>query len=456
MNHFDIIIIGAGPAGYPLAGIMARAGSKVAVIERDAVGGTCLNWGCIPTKALLASSKLYHQLSHARQWGLKVENIGFDWAEIMNRKEAVIKTLRQGIDKMLQAAGVTVFKGNAKLLPGRRVRVETVENPVEISADRICLATGSVPAVPAGLPTDRSLFWTSDEALSANSVPESLLIVGGGVIGLEFGQVFSTFGSKVTIVEMMPQILPGLDSATAKRLLPVFKKAGIEIFTGQKVENLESENGMVSATIAGQKRTFTKAILAMGRKPNLSVIEGGGVSLRMEGRFIAVNETFETSEPGVFAVGDAIPGPMLAHKATYDALLLADVWRGRAIRREYRAVPACVYTHPEIAWVGMSEDDARAKGMTPTVGRSLFSANGKAVAAGDADGQVKTLTDEHGHLLGAVIWGPEASNLIVEPTILNALNITAQDARNVIHPHPTLSEAFAEAIAAASGGAVHG
>lgn len=456
MSHFDIIIIGAGPAGYPLAGIMARAGSKVAVIERDAVGGTCLNWGCIPTKALLASAKLYHQISHARHWGLKAEHIGFDWPEIMNRKESVMKTLRQGIDKMLQAAGVTLFKGNAKLLPGRRVRVESVENQVEISADKVCLATGSIPAVPAGLPQDRSLFWTSDEALSAQSIPESLLIVGGGVIGLEFGQVFSTFGSKVTIVEMMPQILPGLDSATAKRLLPVFKKAGLEIFTGQKVENLESENGRVSATIAGQKRIFDKAILAMGRRPNLSAVEGGEVALRMEGRSIAVNTAFETSEPGVYAIGDAIPGPMLAHKATYDALALADIWRGREVHHHYDSVPACVYTHPEIAWVGMSEDEARAKGIAFNVGRSLFSANGKAVAAGDSDGQVKTLTDEKGHLIGAVIWGPEASNLIIEPTILKELEITARQAGKVIHPHPTLSEAFAEAMAAASGEAVHG
>jgi len=456
MNHFDLIVIGAGPAGYPLACTMARHGSKVAVIERDSAGGTCLNWGCIPTKTLLASSKQYHQLKNAHLWGLKAEHIGFDWAAIMNRKETVIKTLRQGIEKMLQAAGVTIFKGNAKLLSGRNVRVESVENQVEISADRICLATGSVPSIPAGMPGDRNLFWTSDEALSATHIPESLLIIGGGVIGLEFGQVFSCFGSKVTIVEMMPQILPGLDSATAKRLLPVFKKTGLEVFTGQKVEALGEENGRVVATIGGQKRFYDKALLAMGRRPNLSVLEGGGVSLNMEGRFIAVNDAFETSEPGVYAIGDAIPGPMLAHKATYDAMTLADIWRGRDVRPTYNSVPACVYTHPEIAWVGLSEDDAKAKGITVNVGRSLFSANGKAVAAGDSDGQIKTLTDEQGHLIGTIIWGPEASNLIIEPTMLKELKIPSREARMVIHPHPTLSEAFAEALASATGEAVHG
>ncbi|HOY68718.1 MAG TPA: dihydrolipoyl dehydrogenase [Candidatus Ozemobacteraceae bacterium] len=456
MNHFDLVVIGAGPAGYPLAGAMARHGWKVAVVERDASGGTCLNRGCIPTKALLASSRLLHQVRHAEQWGVKAETIGFDWTAVMNRKTNVLNGLRQGIDKMLQAAGTTMFKGTASLLPGKRVRVETGENPVEISADRICLATGSVPAVPAGMPSDRTLFWTSDEALAATAVPESLLIVGGGVIGLEFGQVFATFGAKVTIVEMMPQILPGLDTATAKRLLPVFKKAGLEIFTGQKVEGLGSENGQVVATIAGQKRVFAKALLAMGRRPDLSVLVSGGVTLRMDGRFIGVDEKFETSEAGVFAVGDAIPGPMLAHKATADAIALADHWRGRAVSHSYDAVPACVYTHPEIAWVGLSEEEAKAKGLQFTVGRSLFSANGRAVAAGDADGQVKTMTDENGHLLGAVIWGPEACNLIVEPTMLLELKITAGEARRVIHPHPTLSEAFAEAMAAASGDAVHG
>jgi len=456
MSHFDLLIIGAGPAGYPLATAMARYGSKVAIIERDSAGGTCLNWGCIPTKALLASSKQYHQMQNAQLWGLKAEQVGFDWTAIMNRKEVVIKTLRQGIEKMLQAAGVTLFRGNAKLLPGRNVRVESVENTVEISAERICLATGSVPSIPAGMPVDRSIFWTSNEALSAAHVPESLLIIGGGVIGLEFGQIFSSFGSKVTIVEMMPQILPGLDSATAKRLLPVFKKAGLEIFTGQKVEALDEENGRVTATIAGQKRFFDKALLAMGRRPNLSILEGGGVSLNMDGRFIAVNSKFETSEPGIYAIGDAIPGPMLAHKASYDAMTLADIWRGREIRHTYNSVPACVYTHPEIAWVGLSEDEARAKGVPVNVGRSLFSANGKAVAAGDSDGQVKTLTDEKGHLIGAIIWGPEASNLIIEPTMLSELKIPNREARTVIHPHPTLSEAFSEAMASASGEAVHG
>jgi dihydrolipoamide dehydrogenase len=455
MEIFDLIIIGAGPGGYPLALRGAKKGWKVALIEADEVGGTCLNWGCIPTKALLASAHGLHLLRQAEHLGLTAVGIGFDWERIQARKGLVVGQLRQGIQKRLQQAGVTLIKGTGRLHPGRRITVEEPEMR-ELTAERVCLAIGSTASVPGFIPQDRSLVWTNNEALETKGVPETLLVVGGGVIGLELGQVFAEFGSKVTIVEMMPQILPGLDTATAKRLTAVFKKAGLEILTGTKVESLTLEEGRVAAVIGGQKRTFAKALAAIGRRPNLSALSGTGVQLNMQGNFLAVNEKFETSEPGVFAIGDAIPGPMLAHKATHDAMTLADQWDGKAVTADYRAVPSCVYTYPEIAWVGMSEEEVKQAGKAYKAGRSLFSANGKALAAGEGEGQIKTLVGDDGKLFGTVIWGPDASNLIMEATVATSLNLEAHALSRVIHPHPTLAEAFLEAVENGLGTGIHG
>lgn len=234
MEHFNLIILGGGPGGYPLAARMAKKGWKIAIVDQESeFGGTCLNWGCIPTKALLASSKALHLLKNAADFGLNCSEPGFDWEKVQQRKEKITSQLRQGIIKMLEKSGVKIFKGLGKLYSGRKVVVEGVDQ-AEISGDKICLAVGSVPSVPPFFPQNREIFWSSNEALHTREIPESLLVVGGGVIGIELGQVFCEFGSKVTVVEMMPNILPGLDSATAKRLMPVFKKSGMEILTGKK------------------------------------------------------------------------------------------------------------------------------------------------------------------------------------------------------------------------------
>ncbi|MFZ2961250.1 MAG: dihydrolipoyl dehydrogenase [Candidatus Ozemobacteraceae bacterium] len=463
---YDLIVIGAGPGGYPLAIRMARHGWKVVLIEREEVGGTCLNQGCIPTKALLASAKGFHHLKSASSLGLFVEKAGFDWTKIQTRKDQVVNQLRGGIRKLLQSAGVTLITGDAKLHPGKKVTValrsvdatSSVDAPVsswEGTAERVCLAVGSIPWAPPSFPTDRRLFWTSNEALAAEKIPESLLIVGGGVIGLELGQVYAEFGCKVTIVEMMPQILPGLDSATARRLVPVFKKAGLEILTAQKVDSLGESAGRVEAVIGGQARFFDKALLAVGRRPDLGVVKGTGVSFEMQGPFLKVGEDFQTSEVGVFGIGDCIPGPMLAHKASYDAGVLADRFIGKPVKPDYRVVPSCVYTYPEIAWVGISEDEAKTRGMNVKVGRFPFSANGKALTTGEGDGQIKMLIDDQKHVVGAILWGPEVSNLITEPSLAMGLNLDAHSVCSVIHAHPTLAEATLEGLENALGCGVH-
>ena len=459
MQNFDLAILGGGPGGYPLAARMARKGWQVAIVDQASeFGGTCLNWGCIPTKALLASARSYHLLKSAVDFGLSCSDAGFDWQKVQERKSRITLQLRQGIVKMLEKSGVTIFNGRGQLNKDKVIRVTSAENSeiIEIQAKKVCLAVGSIPAAPAVFPAERNIFWTSNEALNVDKVPESLLVVGGGVIGIELGQVFAEFGCKVCIVEMMPQILPGLDNATAKRLLPVFKKAGLEILVGKKVEALAEKNGRATATIDGAEREFDKVLIAVGRRVNMSFMQNSDLQIETEKGFIKINDHFMTSEPEVYAIGDAVKGPMLAHKASYDAMILAAQWQGEKVAADYSLVPSCVYTHPEIAWVGLNEEQLKERQIEYITGRSMFSANGKALTAGEGEGQVKTLLSKDGKLLGAVIWGPEASNLINEATMMSQFGISNHEFGQMIHPHPTLSEAFMESVENASGEGVHG
>ncbi|HAE38434.1 MAG TPA: dihydrolipoyl dehydrogenase [Candidatus Riflebacteria bacterium] len=459
MQNFDLVILGGGPGGYPLAARMARKGWQVAIVDHASeFGGTCLNWGCIPTKALLASARSYHLLKNAADFGLSCSETSFDWPKILERKSKITLQLRQGIVKMLEKSGVTIFNGHGQLGKDRVIKVSRSDNTetIEIQAKKICLAVGSIPAAPAVFPADRNIFWTSNEALNADKVPESLLVVGGGVIGIELGQVFAEFGSKVCVVEMMPQILPGLDNATAKRLLPVFKKAGLEILVGKKVEALAATNGRATATIDGSTREFDKVLIAVGRRVNMSFLQNSDLELETEKGFIKIDDHYMTSQPDIYAIGDAVKGPMLAHKASYDAMILAAQWQGKKLTADYSLVPSCVYTHPEIAWVGLNEEQLKERQIEYKTGRSMFSANGKALTAGEGDGQIKTLLSTDGKLLGAVIWGPEASNIINEATMMSQFGISNHDFSMMIHPHPTLSEAFMESVENASGEGVHG
>ncbi|MBU1105040.1 MAG: dihydrolipoyl dehydrogenase [Candidatus Riflebacteria bacterium] len=459
MQNFDLVILGGGPGGYPLAARMARKGWLVAIVDyTQEFGGTCLNWGCIPTKALLASSRSYHLLKNAADFGLSCSETSFDWQKIQERKNKITVQLRQGIVKMLEKSGVKIFNGYGQLCKDRVIKITGPEDNsvTEIQAKKVCLAVGSIPAAPTVFPADRSIFWTSNEALNTDKVPESLLVVGGGVIGIELGQVFAEFGCKVCVVEMMPQILPGLDNATAKRLLPVFKKAGLEILVGKKVEALAEKDGRAKASIDGVEREFDKVLIAVGRRVNYRFMENSDVQIVTEKGLISINERFMTSEPEVYAIGDAVKGPMLAHKASYDAMILASQWLGENVAADYSLVPSCVYTHPEIAWVGLNEEQLKEQQIEYKTGRSMFSANGKALTAGEGDGQIKTLLTPDGKLLGAIIWGPEASNIINEATMMSQFGINSHDFSRMIHPHPTLSEAFMESVENASGEGVHG
>lgn len=438
---YDLIVIGGGPGGYSLAIRMAGFGWKVAVVEEDKLGGTCLNWGCIPTKALLSSAKNFNLLKNAQSWGLTCAKPGFSWEMIQKRKNEIVQKLRCGIESAFRNLNVEWIRERA-ILEGDRVC--SVSGKWKGKGKKICLAVGSKPWRPKFFATQN--LWTSDEAVNSPEIPDSLLIIGGGVIGLELGQVFREFGSNVTIVEMQNQILPGLDSMVAKRILPEFKKSGLEIYLGKKIESVESVNDVFQVEISGNKRTFQKVLLAMGRKTNLSFFGEKKSQLSLKENFIKVNTKFETNIENLYAIGDCIAGPMLAHRASYDALILSQQLTGKEIFPKYENIPSCVYTHPEIAWVGKSEDQLIEEKTPYKTGRSLFSTNGKALACGEPVGQIKTMISETGKLLGSVFWGPEVSNLIPEATILAQLGITNTEFETVVYPHPTLSEAFFESF----------
>lgn len=449
---FDLIILGGGPGGYPLALKMATEGWKVAIVDKALeYGGTCLNWGCIPTKSLLSSAHTYHNIKNPQTFGLSCLEPQFSWQLIQKRKNDIVEKLRKGIMHLLEKTGVTVYDSFGKLNDANLV---TLDNKQEIKARKICIATGSVPFVPGALDLKSDLLWTSNNALNALEIPETMLIIGGGVIGLEMGQIFSEFGCKVTIVEMMPQILPGLESAVAKRLLPVFKKKGIKILTAKTVDSLKEHNGCLTADISGSEYEFSRVLVATGRRPNLSFLSEE-TEIEVENGCVKVDENYKTSIDNVFAIGDVIAGPMLAHKATYDATILSEKFKGKTVKADYSMIPSCVYTYPEIAWIGKNEDELKEQGISYVTGRSLFSANGKALTSSESEGQIKTLFSESGKLLGASIWGPQASNIINYAAIMGAFNIPSFDLQEAIFPHPTLSEAYLESVMSAAGQAFH-
>lgn len=478
IHKYDLVVIGGGPAGYTLAIKQAKKGRKVAIIENENIGGTCLNKGCIPTKALISSAKFYNKLKKANELGLTFLNIGYDWNKIQERKNNIVLQIRSNLQKILTSYGIKVYNSFA-ILKGKNVvkitedynyktaHLTNFENDkfdfknLEIMSDKICIATGSISKIPNFITNDMlmsNLFWTSDEALSANEIPESLLVIGGGVIGLEFSQIFAEFGCKVTIVEIMPQILSGLDSASAKRLVPIFRKNGIEILTESTINKIDIDQSSLEVVVSinGNIKKFKKCLLATGRKPNTEFLKYSDVNIELENGFIKVNSNFQTNIENIYAIGDVITGPMLAHKATYDAILLSKILDGENIKVDYSNIPFCVYTYPEIAWIGYNEDELKRNGVKYKIGRSLYSANGRALALGDIEGQYKVLTDDQGKLLGAVVWGANASDLIIEAIYCKTISkLDQEDILSIVHPHPTLSEIFMEAYESAFGLAIH-
>lgn len=453
-SRFDLIVIGAGPGGYVAASHAARLGLKVACVDKGALGGTCLNVGCIPSKALLESSELYYQnkkgLAHH---GISLGEVGLDLSAMMQRKAKIVQTINQGIAGLFRQHKVEPISGAARLSGPGKVQV----GEQELEARHVLLATGSVPIELPGLPFDGRFILSSTEALAFDKVPERLLVIGAGAIGLELGSVWSRLGSQVTVVEFMDQILPGMDREMAGQLQRLLQRQGLSFQLQTSAKGVKVEKGRVTVQLEGggkaSAETGDAVLVAVGRRPVLDGLglEELGVARDQRGR-VQVDDHFQTNIPGIYAIGDLIPGPMLAHKAEAEGRALAEIITGHQAQVNYQTIPSVVYTHPEFASVGLSEEGAKAQGRQVRVGKYLFRANGRAHCMDQIDGLVKIIADaKTDRLLGVHVLGPQASHLIGEAVVAMEFAGSAEDLARTVHAHPTLSEVIKEAAWAAMG-----
>ncbi|MBC8631408.1 Dihydrolipoamide dehydrogenase [uncultured Clostridium sp.] len=454
-----VAVIGGGPGGYVAAIKAAMLGADVTVIEKRRVGGTCLNVGCIPTKALLASSSLITSIKEAKDFGISIDgNIEADFESIMGRKNKIVNQLINGIEFLFDKRGIKLVNGFGKLIDKNKIEVKKEDGTIEvIEADKIILANGSQPVILPMFPYDGETIITSDEALNLKEVPKSLLIVGGGVIGCEFGQFFKTLGTEVTIVEMFDQLLPLEDKDVAKQLQRQFKKDKIKVMTGIRIEKCEIVDDEVVATLSNGKQVKAeKALLSIGRKPYLDNSGVEDIGITLERGKIVVNENLETNIEGIYAIGDLINTPFLAHVASKEGLIAAqNAVCGNSKTVNYKAVPRCVYTEPEVAGVGKTEKELQQQDITYKVGQFDFRALGKAQAIGHFQGFIKILADQEDKVIGASIVGPHATDLLTELSLAVHLGLTVEQVGDVIHAHPTLSEGIMEALHDVHGECVH-
>ena len=453
-----IAIIGGGPGGYVAAIKAAMLGADVTVIEKRRVGGTCLNVGCIPTKALLASSSMLNNIKEAKSFGINIDGeINIDFSSIMSRKDKIVNQLINGIEFLFEKRGINLINGFGKLIDKNNIEVTMEDGSKEVvNADRIILANGSVPVIPEMFPYDGKTVITSDELLSLQELPKSILIIGGGVIGCEIGQFLRTLGTEVTIVEMNEQLLPFEDKDVAKQLQRQFKKDKIKVMTGVGVETCQVIDNQAVATLSNGKQIKSQyALVAVGRKPNLnnSGIKELGIEIN-KGK-IVVNQNLETNIEGIYAIGDLIDTPFLAHVASKEGMIAVENALGKSKVVDYTAVPRCVYTEPEVAAVGKTEKQLDAEGKKYNVGQFDFRALGKAQAIGNFQGFIKVIADENDVIIGASIVGPHATDLLTELSLAIHLKLTTEQVGDVIHAHPTLSEGLMEAIHDVHGECIH-
>jgi dihydrolipoamide dehydrogenase len=460
MNH-DLVVIGGGPGGYVAAIRAAQLGMSAAVIEKEEkLGGTCLRVGCIPSKALLESSHKYEEAGHEfSQHGIRMEGVSFDLAAMMKRKDDVVTTLSKGIEALLVKNKVARYRGTGRLAGPDRVELTAADGSKRtLQAGRIILAVGSRSVVLPGIEADGKLVGTSTEALAFDAVPGHLVVIGGGYIGLELGSVWRRLGSKVTVLEYADRILTGIDADIASEALTLFRKQGLDIRLGAKVKSARAAGGACIVECEGQEPIHCDRVLAAtGRRPATDDLGLETVGIQTDKRgWIPVDGQFRTSAAGVYAIGDCIPGPMLAHKAEEDGVACVEAMKTGWAHVDYDLVPAVVFTHPEIAAVGRTEEQLVAAGAKYKKGVFPFRANGRARTINDTTGKVKVLADaETDRVLGIHIIGPAAGDLIGEAAAAMNFGATAEDIARVCHAHPTLPEALKEAAMAVSGHAIH-
>jgi dihydrolipoamide dehydrogenase len=462
---FDVAVIGAGPGGYVAAIRAAQLGLKTVVIEREHLGGICLNWGCIPTKALLRTAEVLTLFQHADDFGLKASGIGFDLTKVVSRSRKVADRLSNGVAYLLKKHKVTVIDGTARL-KGKGVIAVTGKDGkalADTQAKHIIIATGARARSLPGLEPDGKLIWTYKEAMVPDVLPKSLLVVGSGAIGIEFASFYNALGVKVTVVEIIDRILPVEDEEVSAFAKKSFEKQGIEIFTGAKVDRLEKGANSVKATIArkdGKQETqeFDRVILAIGIAGNVENLGLEQQGVKVEKSHISIDEYGRTAAPGIYAIGDVAGPPWLAHKASHEGIICVEKIAGKnnVHPLNVKNVPGCTYSHPQVASIGLTEAAAKANGREIKVGRFPYQGNGKAIALGDPEGFVKTIFDaKTGELLGAHMIGAEVTELIQGFGIAKTLETTEAELMEAIFPHPTLSEMMGESVLDAYGRVIH-
>ncbi len=462
-DSFDVIVIGSGPAGYVCAIRAAQLGLKTVIVERDRLGGICLNWGCIPTKALLRSSEIWHLLHRLKEFGFAADNLSFDLNAIVTRSRKVSEQLSNGVAFLMKKNRIQVIQGTAKLAGQGKVEVANESKSQTLTAKNIVLATGARARALPGLVPDGKLVWTYREAMIPPMFPKSLLVVGSGAIGIEFASFYRTLGSEVTVVEVLDRVLPVEDAEISQLAAKAFTRQGMKIKTSTTVDKLERHGEQVTATMKGkdgktEQASFDRVILAVGIVGNVENIGLETAGVKVEKTHVVVNEWGETGVPGLYAIGDLVGPPWLAHKGMHEGVIVAERIAGvKGVHPlDTSKVPGCTYCWPQVASVGLTEAAAKATGRKIKVGRFPFIGNGKAIALGEPEGLVKTVFDaETGELLGAHMIGAEVTELIQGYAIARTLEATDADLAATVFPHPTLSEMMHEAVLDADKRALH-
>jgi len=457
MSKYDVIVLGSGPGGYVTAIRASQLGFKTAIVEKESLGGVCLNWGCIPTKALLKSAQVFDYLKHADSYGLTVKEFDKDFGKVVERSRGVADGMSKGVQFLMKKNKIEVINGFGKLKPGKKVDVDGKE----ISADHIIIATGARSRELPNLKQDGEKVIGYREAMTLKKQPKSMIVVGSGAIGVEFAHFYNSMGTEVTIVEFLPNLVPLEDEDVSKQFERSFKKAGIKVMTNSSVEKLDTSGKLVKATVKtakGEETLEAEIVLsAVGIASNLENIGLEDVGIVTDKGKIMVNDWYQTNIPGYYAIGDVVPGPALAHVASAEGITCVEKIAGLHVEPiDYGNIPGCTYASPEIASVGMTEKQAKAAGYELKVGKFPFSASGKASASGEKDGFVKVIFDaKYGEWLGCHMIGAGVTDMIAEAVLGRKLETTGHEVLKAIHPHPTMSEAVMEAVADAYGEVIH-
>ncbi len=462
MSQFDVIVLGSGPGGYVTAIRASQLGLKTAIVEKENLGGVCLNWGCIPTKALLKSAQVFEYLQHAEAYGLSAKDVDKDFTAVVKRSRGVAEGMSKGVQFLMKKNKIEVINGYGTLMPGKKVSVKSEDGKeTTYAADHIVIATGARSRELPNLPQDGEKIIGYRQALILKKQPKKMVVVGSGAIGIEFAYFYNAMGTEVTVVEYLPNIVPVEDEEVSKQLEKSFKKAGIKVMTSSEVTKVDTSGKGVEVTVKtakGEEKIDADLVLsAVGIKTNIENIGLESVGIATDRDKILVNEFYQTNIPGYYAIGDITPGPALAHVASAEGILCVEKIANMDVHPiDYGNIPGCTYCTPEIASVGLTEKQAKEKGFDIKVGKFPFSASGKAQAGGNSDGFVKVIFDaKYGEWLGCHMIGVGVTDMIAEAVVARKLETTGHEILKAIHPHPTMSEAVMEAVAAAYGEVIH-